>query len=129
MEYIAFEGWVWRLSSYVAWGFFCDRPTCEGVYWRLIPTIFRTSSCVHSYLFVTVAERWNSNWMKDKFHYQNRRKKMLACEYIVHIKMRYKYLKHAISPAIRFTDSGKWIGSTVMAVGWPIHSTRMTVNE
>ena len=46
------------------------------------PRFFCTPCCVHWYLFVTAADRWNSDWIKIKFQYQNRDKKYFVPEHI-----------------------------------------------
>ena len=35
------------ISPSAAWEFFCDGLTGDGAFWRLVLTIFCTSSCVH----------------------------------------------------------------------------------
>ena len=72
----------WHLSSSVALRCFYDCLTHNDTFLWLVPTISHTSSCAHSYLFLTAAEIKISDWIKSKSKYQNRNKKCFAFEHI-----------------------------------------------
>ena len=69
----------WNLSSFIAWGSFCDRFTRDGAFRRLIPTISRTSSGVHRYLQLNETIQFE---LKSNFNIKLEKKNAFAFKYI-----------------------------------------------